>query len=150
MVKAKQAVDVLEKCRDHHSGKNTSETCENTSTYNISMKKQTKPANGGTRNVGPTRSAITSCIEAIQPTASRHSERARAARLPTTLQLKGVPTTAESRSLLSVIRSHLTASLSGLKKEVRPTDKVLLLTARNIGGVFLPVKGYFSSKNRGW
>jgi hypothetical protein len=28
-------------------------------------------------------------------------------------------------------------------------DNILLLTARSIGGVFLPVKGYFSSKNRG-
>jgi hypothetical protein len=35
MVKKKHDVVVLEKCRDHHSGKNTSETFENTSTYDI-------------------------------------------------------------------------------------------------------------------
>ena len=115
MVKAKQAVDVLEKCRDHHSGKNTSETCENTSTYNISMKKQTKPANGGTRNVGPTRSAITSCIEAIQPTASRQSEWARAARLPITLHPKDAPTIAVLRSLSNVKCRHPTLRLESCR-----------------------------------
>jgi hypothetical protein len=29
-------------------------------------------------------------------------------------------------------------------------DKVLLYTDGSIGGLFLPVKGYYASKSRGW
>jgi hypothetical protein len=35
-----------------------------------------------------------------------------------------------------------------MKPSIELIDKILLLTARSIGEVFLPVKGYFSSKNR--